>query len=452
MISVLRKIVPASWISAYHLVLAHAAANWYGHPSRDLIVVGVTGTKGKTTTSILITRLLELSGVRVGLTSTVLLKIADREIPNPWKMTMPGRFALQRALRDMKDAGCRIAVVETSSEGILQHRHVGIHYDYAVFTNLSPEHIERHGSYQAYRTAKGGLFQSLMAHPQTVMDDEGIRRVAIVNGDDLEAEFFLGFSADEKIAFGFDAHKLHQIHARYPGLHAILGTKLIIDASGSSFIINEKEFRTPLQGRMNAENTLAAVAATLAIGFRVEQIQAALPQIALVPGRMERVDAGQPFTVIVDYAHEPKSFQAIFDTVALLQPKKAIAVFGCVGGGRDVSHRVEMGRIAAHHAQHIILTADDPYEDDPVEIARDIEKGFEGVAVGQYEIIADRREAIKKALSLARPGDLVLILGKGGDTMMKIGGKTIPWDDRGVVIEEIKAESLTHRERSEAIS
>lgn len=389
--SLIRRLLPKQVLSLYHRTLATIADVWYGHPSRRLVVIGVTGTKGKTTTAYFIAKILEAAGHKVGMTSTAIMKIGEREWLNPHKQTMLGRFALQKMLRDMVLAGCTHAVVETSSEGILQHRHRGIKYDVAVFTNLTPEHISAHGSFENYKKAKGELFRHA--------------RIAVVNEDDPAAAFFLSFPAEKKLTYSMKKN-----------LWPTLALKI--------------------EGTFNVQNATAAATTAEALGVPRKTILHALGTIESVPGRMEYIREGQPFTVIVDYAHEPASFRALFDAVKTIPHERIIHVFGPTGGGRDKSKRPQMGEISAEHADVIIVTTDDPYDDDPATIGQEVVEGAKKIK-RSISLVVDRREAIRQALATARSRDLILITGKGSEQAMVVRGKKIPWDDRVVVREEI---------------
>lgn len=422
--TLIKKALPVSFLSLYHRLLAQAADFYYGHPSGKMIVIGVTGTKGKSTTCHLMAKILEEAGYTVGMTSTAMFKIGEREWINPYKMTMLGRFALQGLLKKMVDAGCRYAIVETSSEGIRQFRHLGIDYDVAVMTNLAPEHIEAHGSFEKYREAKAKLFGGLKS-----------KKIIIVNADDPNAEYFLRFDAENKITYG-----LHNNHSQLQ----IKNYKL--KANGIDFEINGSKFSTELMGEFNLYNILAAMAVAQSQGIDLEVCRRAIEKIKMIPGRFEFIHEGQSFKVVVDYAHNPSSFQALYATIGLIPHQRVIHVFGAIGGGRDKTKRPIMGKIAAANAEIIIVTTDDPYEENPQTINRQVVVGIAGyeskINDGRLFEIIDRKEAITKAIELAREGDIVLITGKGCEQKMAIGGKMIPWDDRKVAREALKHTTL----------
>ena len=411
----IKKLLPAPVLGAYHLVLAHAAAFWYGHPSEKLVVIGVTGTNGKSTTTEYIGRILEHAGHRVGWTGTASFKVAGREWTNDKKMTMLGRFATQRMLADMVAAGCAYAVVETSSQGIAQSRHVGINYDVAVFTNLTPEHIESHGGFENYKKAKGVLFAALSGGRRK----NGQRKISVANVDDPHAEYFLSFPADEKIRFGLSSESAD-----------MRATNVAMASGGTTFDLADPPIPfsfSPL-GLFNVYNVLAAIGACRAVGLPWEKIQSGVASLASVPGRLEPIVSGQPFSVIVDYAYEPAALGALYAAIALVPHGKIIHVLGSAGGGRDVARRQLLGEMAAEHDDVVIVTNEDPYDDDPMGIIQDVAKGANGA---NPFLILDRQEAIDKAVALAEPGDLVLITGKGCEPVMAVAnGKKIPWDDR----------------------
>lgn len=419
--------VPKWVISFYHWVLAQIGALIYGYPSKNLIVIGVTGTKGKSTTSYLIAKLLESAGHKVGLTSTIIFKIGEKEWLNDKKMTMLGRFGLQKLLREMVRAGCKYAVVETSSEGIAQYRNAGIDYDVALFTNLSPEHIESHGSYNKYRAAKGKLFASLRFGK-----NKGVPKTAIVNLDDAEADYFLKFNVNN---VGFTLNEAYRREVK----EIISAKNIFVKDDGASFVLDGADFETKLLGKFNVYNLVGALAACKVLGVSFASLRQAVAGIKSVPGRMEFINEGQNFQVIVDYAHEPASMKALYGIVREIPHKRVIHIFGATGGGRDKSRREVMGEIADQNAQIIILTNDDPYEEDEMKIIGDIKKGIVKKKEGEnLFIIKDRKEAIEKGIGLSEAGDIVLITGKGCEQKMAIGGKMIEWDDREIARKIIK--------------
>jgi len=432
----LKKIIPPGALNRYHQVMA-IAANWlYGRPSEKMIVIGVTGTNGKSSTVWLIAKILEAAGYKVGATSTAMFKIADREWLNDQKMTMLGRLALQKILKQMLKAGCQYAVVETSSEGIKQHRHWGINYDVAIFTNLTPEHLEAHGSFDQYKQAKLKLFAKIGRSRKKQLDGRKITKTIIVNGDDQYSQEFLAFPADQKISFGL-GNSILDLRAE----------EIKFTSDGVSFELAGNRFVAPLLGRFNIYNSLVVISAARSQGIDWAVCQRALKATEGIPGRLEFIEEGQNFQVMVDYAPEPESLRQLYQTISdhqLVGPnQKIIQVLGSCGGGRDKSRRPVLGRLAGDRADYVIVTNEDPYDDDPVEIIDAVADG--ALAVGKtldknLFKIWERREAIIKALNLAGAGDLVLLTGKGCEQAICVaGGKKIPWDERQVVREEIRS-------------
>jgi UDP-N-acetylmuramoyl-L-alanyl-D-glutamate--2,6-diaminopimelate ligase len=418
--------------SVYHFTLAFLGALAYAFPSKKLTVIGVTGTKGKTTVCNLIAQILESAGHKTGLATTVNFKVGDKEWINDMKQTMSGRFALQKLLRDMVRAGCKYAVIETSSEGILQYRHRFIDYSVAVFTNLTPEHIERHGSFEKYREAKVKLFE------QVAKKEGGI---GVYNLDDPSVGYFLAPSVGKK--YGFFT-QIRNTNHEIPNKYQILNVKL--DKTGSEFGLGGKKYKMPLIGEFNVYNAAAAICVALSQGVSTENIRDTLSTIKPTPGRFEIIDKGQDFTVVVDYAHEPASLEAVYQTAKELFVKsresRIIGVLGSPGGGRDRWKRKAMGEVAAKYCDAIILTSDDSYDEPTDQIISEIKSGISNsqFLISNVLEIVDRGEAIRKAVSLARTGDIVLVTGKGGEvTMCVAGGKVIPWSDRKVVEEALPA-------------
>lgn len=434
----IKKIVPKQLLSIYHLILALWASAVYGLPSRKMIVIGITGTKGKSTTAYFLAKILEGAGYRVGLTSTAIFKIVGHEWLNATKMTMLGRFALQKMLHDMVRAGCTYAIVETSSEGLAQSRHAGIDYDVAVFTNLTPEHIESHGGFENYKKAKGKLFASLAG--SFIKKIGNGKKIIVANLDDANVGYFLGFWADEKYGYS------QQPTANSPKNLQAVGRMLLAEnvqlrSDGSSFQVDGEEVNLKLIGRGNVYNALAAMAAASSQGVPTFVSATVLGNILTVPGRMELIDEGQPFKVVVDYAHEPESARQLYEAVKNIPHNNLIQVLGSTGGGRDVGRRRILGELAAENADTVIVTTDDPYDDDPGEIAKAVAQGAadKGKKIDEsIFIILDRRQAIRKAIEIAEVNDLILITGKGSEQVMVVAqGRKIPWDDRVIAREEI---------------
>ncbi|MFH1207468.1 MAG: UDP-N-acetylmuramoyl-L-alanyl-D-glutamate--2,6-diaminopimelate ligase [Patescibacteria group bacterium] len=431
--ALIKKFIPQSLLNWYHLALAHIGAELYGFPSRQMIIIGVTGTKGKSTTAYLIAKVLESAGYKVGLTTTVLFKIAEREWSNDLKQTMPGRFKLQKMLRQMVKAGCQYAVIETSSEGISQHRHVGIDYDIAVFTNLSPEHIESHGSFENYRAAKLSLFKELAHGYRKVIDGHLVKKIVVANSDDSEGSKFLATAADGQWAYG--------LHVDTPALsddvEVVFSEQVKVSETGSEFAVNHVLFRLPLLGKFNIYNALAAIAVGMSQHIELGHIKVALEKVTGLPGRMEEIKNDKGFRVFVDYAHEPASLEAVYQTLKTFQPKKIISVLGSQGGGRDKAKRPILGRLAAEYTDHIIVTNEDPYNEDPQAIINEVADGVLQMARGKVEKILDRKQALKRAIELAQPGDIVIVTGKGGETKMALkNGKLVDWSD-AVILKEL---------------
>ena len=418
-----------------HYFLAVLAYWWYGRPARKLIVVGVTGTKGKTTTSRLVASVLEAGGDKVGLLSTVEFQVGDKRWLNDKKMTMLGRGENQRMLREMVRAGCKYVVVETSSEGILQYRHVGLLYDIVVFTNLGTEHHERHGGFENLRRDKGKIFAQLMDTKNKILNGVKVPKIIIANTDDKNADYYLQFKADEKWSFGLSGQG-QQVQGKN-----ILGKNISSDNGGVNFEANNYKFRLNIIGEFNVYNALAAIAVGQSQNISTEKIAKGLASVKLVEGRMESVEAGQDFKVIVDYAHEPMSFTELFHSLRRIvgSDHKIIAVVGSDGGGRDKGKREKMGEITGRLADIAVISDVNCYDEDPAEIAEMLAKGAR--LAGRKDntdlfVVVDRREGIKKAISLARTGDVVVITAKGTEPFIGVAnGQKIPWDDRRVARE-----------------
>ncbi len=431
--SIFRRLIPRFLVSLYHWKLAYLGALWCGFPGNKMIIVGVLGTRGKTTTANLTWACTTAAGYKTGLTGTANIRIGDKEQLNPYHMTMPGRFELQRLLKKMHKAGCEIAVIETPSEGIEQWRHKGIAFDIALMTSLYPEYVAAHNwDFERCKQMHLKVFQELHQQPKKKLRGRAVPKTIIVNADIKEKDVFLNNSADKRITYGVDQDanlKAQEIRS---------------EKEGVSFFVNKTEYKTHLIGAFNASNALGAIAVAKALNISEDAIQKGLSMLPNVPGRMEKIDAGQQFPVFVDYAHDAVSLETVLKTAEHLRmgkDKKIIVLTGGQGGGRDKKKRPLMGRLAAMIADYVIIANEDPYDDDPKVIMEEIAKGSEEAGKKRGEslfLFDDRREGIRKALSLADIGDLVFITGKGAEQSMMIGKRMVPWDDRAVVREELE--------------
>ncbi len=428
--SFLRKLIPPPILEAYHYSMAKLGALVYGFPSRKMLIIGVTGTKGKTSTANFIWGVLNSSGWKTGIVSTANMRIGDEEYPNVYHMTMPGRFEIQKWLKKMLEADCRAAVVETTSEGINQYRHKGIEYDFLVFTNLTPEHLPSHGgSFEKYKEAKGKIFVDLAKTKRKVLQDLVLKKIFIVNNDSEYKDYFLNFEADKKITFGIR------------GQADYLAENIKTLNEETSFDIGPGHYVISIPGNFNVYNALPGIVIGKELGFSSANIAVGLKQLKNIPGRMEKIDEGQDFAVFVDYAHEKESLTAVLETAKSMSPNRIVILLGAEGGGRDKSKRPVMGKLAGEKADYVVVSNVDPYEDEPGPIIEDIAKAAEETGKVRDQnlfSIEDRRTGIRKALSLARKGDVVLITGKGAEQSIIIGGKKYSWDDRKVVREELE--------------
>lgn len=427
----LKKILPKKFLLAYHYVLAIIATYKYGFPSKKMVVIGITGTKGKTSASNFIWSCLSAGGNKTGIISTANIRIGEKEFLNKYHMTMPSPFIVQKYMAQMVEEGCTFCIIETTSEGMKQYRHVGINYDVAVFTNLSPEHLQSHeGSFEKYKKMKTRMFEALCTHTK-ILHGKEVKKVIIANNDSEHADYFLNFNADRKITFGIKSKADVQAEC-------IVETPL-----GVNFLLNGKEFAIDILGKFNIYNALPAIIIARIFGISDEHIKEGLTGLKIIPGRMEKIDEGQDFTVIVDYAHEKESMTNVLSTANAMKSgdTKIIVIIGSEGGGRDKAKRPIMGELAAKMADYVIVSNVDPYDDDPKTILEDIAVSSErhGKIRGKdLFVIEDRKEGIRKAILLASRNDIVLVTGKGAEQSMIIQGKAVLWDDRKIVREILR--------------
>jgi UDP-N-acetylmuramoyl-L-alanyl-D-glutamate--2,6-diaminopimelate ligase len=403
--------------------LAYLSAAWHGFPARRMTIVGITGTDGKTTTCNLLYSILGAAGRRVGLITTVNAVIGDRVLDTGLHTTTPDAPDVQRYLAEMVAARLEIAILETTSHGLAQHRVAACDYDLAVVTNVTHEHLDIHGSLEAYRQAKATLFRHLMAGYRK----PAIPKVAVLNADDDSYRYLRPIPADRQLAYslGGDADVVAVDLRRLPS-----DTRFTVRSPAGEF-----ELRTALVGDFNVSNILAATTAALALGLPVEAIQRGVWAMKGVVGRMERIDEGQDFTAIVDFAHTPNALQRALETARTLTGGRLIAVFGCAGE-RDVAKRPWMGEISARLADVTVMTAEDPRTESLDVILDDMARGAEqaGAVEGlSYFRIPDRAEAIQFAVDLALPGDLVIACGKGHEQSMCFGTVETPWSEHQVM-------------------
>jgi len=402
----------------YHYLLALAGNIIYKFPSKKLKIVGITGTKGKSTVTELVNGILEEAGYKTSIQSTIRFKIGEESHANKYKMSMPGRFFMQKFLHDSINEKCDWVILEMTSEGVKQFRHTFIDLDALIFTNLAPEHIESHGSYEKYRDAKLKIGDRLQQKENTLL---------VVNKDDEVCHLFLEKEVPNKVSFSLDDARPFKLDSE--------------SSTGIEIPYKNTTIYSKLHGEFNIYNILAAINFAEAIGINEEIIKKGIESVEMVPGRVQKIENSNAY---VDYAHTPESLEALYRT---FENKKKICVLGNTGGGRDTWKRPEMAKIADKYCDHIILTNEDPYEEDPQKI---IDEMKVAISKTPLDIILDRREAINHALSLSMKEDpkaslgqdknnVVLITGKGTDPyIMEANGKRTPWSDAGVVKEGLE--------------
>jgi UDP-N-acetylmuramoyl-L-alanyl-D-glutamate--2,6-diaminopimelate ligase len=404
------------------LFLAQAAAAWNGHPSRRMVMIGVTGTDGKTTTSSLIHHILEQNGIAAGLVTSVGARIGRRQVDTGFHVTTPDPLELQTFLAQMVDAGLAHAVVETTSHGLAQHRVAACDFDLGVLTNVTHEHLDYHGSYAAYLEAKARLFEGLADSPAKPVS---VERLAILNRDDSSFDPIRERSSVRVIAYGEDRRA------------DVRAEEVAAGKSEMSFMLVGPSYRLPirttLRGVYNLGNCLAA-AATAIEGLRMapEAVARALEQVPGIPGRMELVEAGQPFLAIVDFAHTPNALRRALESVRTMTDGRVVAVLGSAGL-RDREKRRMMGEIAARLADFTVLTAEDPRTESLREILEAMAAGARaggGEEGRTFWRVPDRGDALRQAVRLAGPGDAIVACGKGHEQSMAFGETEYPWDDR----------------------
>lgn len=406
---------------SYHYLWAVLGHFMYSMPSKQIKIVGITGTKGKSSTSEIIDAVLRAGGYKTAVAGTIRFSIGDSHENNLFKQSMPGRMYLQRFMRRAIQADCDWVVMEMTSEGAAQFRNRFIYLDAFVFTNLRPEHLESHGSFENYKRAKLDIALHSLAHSPKRP------RAVIANGNDPHnADFVRESEAEERYIFNTTEHP-----------HAV------IDADGIRFAHRGVDIHSPLLGEHNFANILAGVHIGDFAGLSPEQIKAGIESVHLIPGRGQEIDCGQPFRVIVDYAHTNDSLEAIYDA---WQGYSIVGILGACGGGRDRWKRPDFGRIAEENCRYVVLTNEDPYDEDPMQIITDMESGMDTSKEGEkYIKILDRREAFRHAFNKARGNEVILITGKGTDPyIMGPNGTKERWSDVEVARETLAQMGFTN--------
>jgi UDP-N-acetylmuramoyl-L-alanyl-D-glutamate--2,6-diaminopimelate ligase len=444
----IKKIIP-SWLlkfirPVYHGVVAFLASIYFGSPSAKMFVIGVTGTAGKSTTAAMLSHILNFAEIKQPLPNPLLKRRGDtfkcgymttvnffdgeKDFINKHGLSMPGGWRLQKQLRQILNNGCKYAIVECTSEGLLQNRHLGINFSGALFTNLSEAHIEAHGSFRAYKEAKGKLFGLI----NKSINHQIAKSFIGVNLDDPFADYFLEFDAARKFGVSFKNSISPKAHTSFQGK---------INETG--FELNNQQFEIKLPGDFNRYNALLAVACANILGVTLKTSAEAVSKFIGIRGRMEPVENKLGIKIYVDYGCEPATIRAALKAANEIPHFRLIHVTGTTGGHRDTSKRFKFGKASAQQADITILTNDDVYDSDPNEIIINMETGFNSVPEEERKSkelikILDRRLAIAKALALSKKDDLVLITGKGSEQFLVLpGNKRIEWDEVSVVREEI---------------
>jgi UDP-N-acetylmuramoyl-L-alanyl-D-glutamate--2,6-diaminopimelate ligase len=413
-LNTIKKFIPKKLFEAlaplYHYSLALIGAVLFGLPSRSLTVIAVTGTKGKSSTTEMLNSIFEKAGHKTLLLNTIRFKIGIESTPNRKKMTVPGRFFLQKMMRKALLENCDVAIIELSSEAAKQYRHKFVYLDALVFTNLAPEHIESHGSFDKYKKAKLSLTESLRL-------SNGKKSIMVANMDDLAGQDFLNSGARNPVPYSLKDAGIYKL-----------------EDDGVTFNFKGLEIKSKLLGRFNLENMLAAATLASTFDINTETIKKGLENLSVIKGRVEfvRVSDKQKFDVVVDYAHTAESLRELYSA---FEGKRKICVLGNTGGGRDKWKRPEMAKVADQLCDEVYLTNEDPYDEDPKQIISDMLPGFKK---NTPKIIMDRRECINTAMKFAKDNDVVLITGKGTDPYIMLeDNKKLPWSDYEVAKEEL---------------
>jgi UDP-N-acetylmuramoyl-L-alanyl-D-glutamate--2,6-diaminopimelate ligase len=434
-----RKVIPKTLFQmgqpTYHWLLAFSGNLVYRFPGRRLVVIGITGTNGKSTTAEITNAVLKANDLKAGMISTVAIEIAGDRNDNTTNQTTLGRWQTARYLRQMVDAGCTHVVIEVASEGLVMHRVWGIPFDIAVFTNLSPEHLNTHKTMEKYRNAKGLLFAKLAKSKA-----KGIPKTIIANADDAEFKYFYDFPADKKISYGINKG---EVWANNISLGEKVEYELIDE--------NEKyKITSSLPAKFNIYNQLAAYCVGKALHLDATKSILGLKSVEQIAGRMQDIPNKLGIKIFIDYAVTPDSFELLFTELRRISQGRIISVFGATGD-RDKTKRPELGKIAGKMTNYTILTDEESYSENPSIIVDAIAEGLETVRKGNYEIILNRRDAITRAIEVAEPNDTVVVTGMGHQKFRNIGGdKKIEWDEAQVITEILRELKPSANPKSQA--
>lgn len=435
MIHKIKKSAPRGLINFYHLFKANLASFLYGYPGKKLKVYGVTGTNGKTSTAIFLHSILKESGIRAGLATTAVFSDGSKQFRNTKKMTTLSPAGLNKFLAEVVENGAQEAVIEVTSHALEQHRVAGIDFDTVIFTNLTHDHLDYHKTKEAYRKAKEKLFAK---H----------HRISVVNLDDKARDFFLAYKAARKIVFSIKEAVARRAGSERPDLGVVFASDIKPTTYGVDFTLNigSESVRVYLKtpGIFNVSNALGAAAAARGSNISINNIKKGLEAVEVLPGRLESLNFGQKFKIYIDYAHTPDGLMKVFESIRPTVQGRLIHVGGATGN-RDKSKRIILGALAGKFADIIIITNEDPDNEDPVEIMEQVAQGVaRGAGHKRIELgenfykIEDRTQAIELALSLAKANDVVLVTGKGDETSMIIDGKLIPYSDRQEIEKSLK--------------
>jgi UDP-N-acetylmuramoyl-L-alanyl-D-glutamate--2,6-diaminopimelate ligase len=437
----IKKIIPKSvfrlFQPVYHFFLALTGNIAYRFPGYKMTVIGVTGTNGKSTCVEIITEVLKTTGKKVGMISTVDIEIAGERRVNKVGRTTIGRWGTHKLMREMAKRGCKYAVIEVASEGIAWYRIWGIPFDGAVFTCLAPEHLNYHKTMENYRNTKGKLFKKL----SSPFNFKKTKRISVVNADDKEAKYFHDFKADKKYLFSIDSQSESGMTKGAGNDKLVKAKNIELKSDGTEFdIVNEDknyQVKTKALGEFNVLNELAAYCIGLGYDAEPGKMIKVFEDFGGTRGRAERIDEGQDFDVIVDYAVTPDAQGFLYKSLREITSGKLISIFGATGD-RDKTKRPGMGRVASELTDIVILTDDETYTEDSKKIIDEVYAGVSDKTKDKVKIIPDRLEAIKKAISLAKRGDTVIITGIGHQKSRNMGGKKIEWDERQIISDLLK--------------